>query len=435
MTLSFQAPKGLQGALVPPPDKSITHRALIIAALADGSCRLYNPLNTGDCISTRRCLEALGVAVHEEQGGEYPITLTVEGIGAKGFLEPDRVLDAGNSGTTMRLLAGVLAGSPMYTVLSGDASLNARPMLRIVEPLRTMGADIRGREQGRFPPLTFLPGSGKLEALEYRLPIASAQVKSCLLLAALRARGRSRIGGVVKSRDHTERLFRFLGLPLRQEGEWLIVDPSDRIPAFEYLVPGDISSAAFFIAAALMSGRCLEIKQCGLNPSRLGFLEILKRMGAGIEIQQEGGREESWGTVRVASKTLRAIEVQDDEIPLLIDEIPLLAVLGAFAEGTTRVSGAGELRHKESDRLQAVQRLLAAVGGTVELREDGFVVEGPQRLRGGTVDPRGDHRIAMAAAVLSAGIGEAVRVEGFEAAQVSFPNFVELFTSLGGEVR
>lgn len=435
MTLTFHAPKGLSGQIVPPPDKSITHRALMIAGIAEGLSHVHNPLNTGDCISTRRCLEALGVSVAQERDGDSEVSLKIEGIGIRGFQEPADIIDAGNSGTTTRLLAGLLAGQQLFAVLTGDASVRSRPMLRVVRPLRLMGADIKGRQGGRYLPLVFASGAGNLQPVEYQLPVPSAQVKSALIFAGLRAEGKVRIGGATRSRDHTERLFEFLDLPLDREGQWLTVEPVDRISSFELTVPGDISSAAFFITAALICGQELRINRCGLNPSRLGFIEVIRRMGARLELEEEkptGG--EPWGTLHVLPGLLHGTEVDPEEIPSLIDEIPLLAVLGAFAEGTTCIRGAGELRHKESDRLAAVANLLRSVGGTVELSEDGFFLDGPQALRSGLVDPAGDHRIAMAAAALGAGVREGVTVSGFEAAQVSFPDFVGVYRSLGGEV-
>lgn len=435
MTLTFQAPKRLSGQIVPPPDKSITHRALMVAGIAEGSSHVHNPLDTGDCISTRRCLESLGVSFAEERDGDSQSSLKIEGRGTRGFQEPADIIDAGNSGTTTRLLAGLLAGQRLFAVLTGDDSVRSRPMLRVVRPLRLMGADIKGRQGGRYLPLVFSSGAGNLQPIEYQLPVPSAQVKSALIFAGLRAEGKVRIGGAIHSRDHTERLFEFLGLPLAREGQWLIVEPIDRISPFELTVPGDISSAAFFITAALICGQELRVDRCGLNPSRLGFIEVIRRMGARLELEEgEPTGGEPWGALHVLPGPLQGTEVTPDEIPSLIDEIPLLAVLGAFAEGTTRVRGAGELRHKESDRLAAVANLLGSVGGAVELTEDGFFLDGPQALRSGLVDPAGDHRIAMAAAVLGAGVRDGVAVSGFEAAQVSFPDFVGVYRSLGGEV-
>jgi 3-phosphoshikimate 1-carboxyvinyltransferase len=430
MNLRFSAPRGIGGVLTPPPDKSITHRALLLAAVADGASRIANPLATGDCLSTRACLRALGVEVEEEPGGR---AWRVTGRGLRGLAEPPEVLDAGNSGTTMRLLCGLLAGQPLHAVLSGDASLRERPMLRVVEPLRAMGARIEGRAGGRLPPLALLAGSGTLRALRYDLPVPSAQVKSALLLAGLRADGQSSLGGALGSRDHTERLLDFLGLPLSRQAGRLGVAPAPSVPPFELEVPGDPSSAAFFLAAAQVSGRELEVGGCGLNPTRLGFVRVLSRMGAALEELSEGqSGGEPVGRLCLRPGDLTGATVEAGEVPALIDEIPLLAVLGAFARGRTEVRGAGELKHKESDRLRAIGRLLEAVGGRVELAGDGFAVEGPQSLRGGTVDSGGDHRIAMAAAVLGAGIPDGVEVRGFEAAAVSFPDFLSTFRALGG---
>jgi 3-phosphoshikimate 1-carboxyvinyltransferase len=433
--------------MTPPPDKSITHRALMLAGLADGASTVDNPLDTGDCRSTRACLEALGVPIREqrlpsagagEAAGAGPKTegclrLLIDGKGLRGLTEPTGVLDAGNSGTTMRLLAGVLAGLPLFAVISGDPSLRSRPMLRVVEPLRGMGAEIRGRAGGRLAPLVFLPGTGSLKALRHVLPVASAQVKSALMFAALRAEAPVSIGGATGSRDHSERLFRHLGLPLSADKGVLVCSPVSSVAPLQLSVPGDISSAAFFLAAALLGGRGLEVRGCGLNPTRTGFVEILRRMGARIEVQEQGSSGgEPVGSLRVLPGPLHSTEVLPAEVPLLIDEIPLLAVLGALAEGETRVAGAEELRHKESDRLEATARLLAAVGGALELRQDGFSVQGPQKLHPGNVDPRGDHRLAMAGAVLAAAIPGGVTVSGFEAAQVSYPDFVSTFRQLGG---
>jgi 3-phosphoshikimate 1-carboxyvinyltransferase len=285
-------------------------------------------------------------------------------------------------------------------------------------------------------PLCFLPGDGGLKAGRHVLPVASAQVKSALLLAGLRGDGPTLLEGRLDSRDHTERLLLALGLPLQLEEGRLLVSPAERVEPFELTVPGDLSSAAFFLAAALVSGRQLEVRDCGLNPTRLGFLEVLQRMGARIERQVEStdGGEPS-GRLCLSPGPLVGTTVTAAETPFLIDEIPLLAVLAAFADGVTVVQGAEELRHKESDRLEAVARLLAAVGGRIEVRGDGFALEGPQRLSAGRVDPQGDHRLAMAGAVLGAGIPGGVRVEGFEAAQVSYPDFVADYRALGGRVE
>jgi len=434
MKAVFSAPRGIGGHFIPPADKSLTHRALMLASLAAGSSWIANPLDTGDCLSTRACLAALGVAIAESGRGSAK-GLRVEGVGLRGFREPAGVLDAGNSGTTLRLLCGLLAGQALYAVASGDSSLLSRPMLRVVGPLRAMGARIEGRGGGRYAPLSFLPG-GELRPLSCELEVPSAQVKSALLLAALRASAPVRLAGRLDSRDHTERLFAYLGLPLRREGGALVMEPVKSIPPFEAEIPGDVSSAAFFVTAALICGRELWVRRCGLNPTRLGFIRFAGRMGARIEILEESSLAgEPAGSLHVLPADLNGVAVEEGEVPFLIDEIPLVAVLACFARGLTEVRGAGELRHKESDRIQAIAALIRALGGEITLFEDGFRLEGPQPLRGGAVDPAGDHRIAMAAAVLAAGLPGEVEVAGFDAARVSFPDFIAVFRQLGGEVR
>jgi 3-phosphoshikimate 1-carboxyvinyltransferase len=437
MDLIFRAPKGIGGDFSPPADKSLTHRALMLASAAVGESRVTNPLETGDCLSTRRCLESLGVVFGDGGGSGTSREITVRGIGLCGFHEPAGVLDAENSGTTMRLMSGLLAGLPLFAVMTGDSSLSRRPMGRMVEPLRRMGARIEGRAGGTFAPLCFLPGNGKLSAIHYRMPVASAQVKSALLLAGLRADGVTRIEeSAGLSRDHTERMLTALGVPIRGAGGILEISPVRDISAFSFEVPGDVSSAAFFLAAAAITGRGLSAKDCGLNPSRLGFLEVLKRMGVSIHVGEErSSLSEPIGTVRIEPGSLCGASVTPAEVPALIDEIPLVAVLGLFARGKTEVHGASELRHKESDRLALIGRMGESLGGRIEILEDGFVVEGPQALKPGIVECAEDHRIAMAAAVAGAGIRDGAKVIGFEAARVSYPDFIEDFRRLGGLVE
>jgi 3-phosphoshikimate 1-carboxyvinyltransferase len=430
MDRTFSAPHGLGGQCTPPPDKSITHRALMLAAVATGASKITHPLQTGDCISTRQCLQALGVAIEPSDGGA-----TVRGVGLRGFREPPQPLDAENSGTTTRLLSGLIAGQPLFAVLTGDRSLLARPMGRVVTPLRSMGARIEGRAGGSLAPLCFLPGKDGLQPITWDLPVPSAQVKSSLFFAALRATGASIVGGRIDSRDHTERMLEALGVKLEKANGRLRIEPIATLPGFEVVVPGDVSSAAFFVAAALITGRKLEIRGCGVNPTRCGFLEVARRMGATVETRQESSSlGEPSGTVTVSPGKLRGARVESSEVPELVDEVPLLAVLGLFAEGLTEVRGAQELRLKESDRLAMISRMARGIGGNVEVFEDGFSVEGPQTLQEGQVDPQGDHRIAMAAAVAGAGIRGGVKVLGFECARVSYPDFIQDFMALGGQV-
>jgi 3-phosphoshikimate 1-carboxyvinyltransferase len=430
MNPTFRAARGIGGEYTPPPDKSITHRALMLAAVGSGESTIVHPLATGDCISTRRCLEALGCTIRDSDHA-----VSVQGAGIRGFTEPRGVLDAENSGTTTRLLSGLLAGLPIFAVLTGDRSLLGRPMARVVQPLREMGARIEGRDGGRYAPLCFLPGSGELAPLFYCLPVPSAQVKSCLVLAALRAGGNSRISGKIHSRDHTERMLNALEVRVETNADGITLHPPLKVPAFQIEVPGDLSSASFFIAAALISGRRLLARGCGVNPTRAGFLNVVRRMGARVETRQDKlSLGEPAGSVEVTGGALTGVRIEAEEIPELIDEVPLLAVLGLFSKGITEVRGAEELRLKESDRLDMIAQLVQELGGQVEIFEDGFAVEGPQELRAGEIDPKGDHRIAMAAAVAAAGIPQGVRVRGFECAAVSYPDFAKDFSALGGEV-
>ncbi len=410
----------------------------MLSTLASGSSEIRNPLTTGDCISTRHCLEALGAQFGPSRApvGASNILLSASGVGMRGMKEPARLLDAENSGTTTRLLAGILAGQPFFSVLSGDGSLLGRPMGRVVEPLRSMGARIEGRSGGKYAPLCFLAGTGRLSPVRWSLPVPSAQVKSCLLLAALRADGPSRLEGKIASRDHTERMFRALGVGLQQAADSIVIEPVENLPGFQVDIPGDISSAAFFIAAALVSGRALRVDGCGINPTRCGFLEVARRMGAAVAVREDSvSLGEPAGTIEVSPGTLVGTRVAPEEVPELIDEVPLLAVLGLFARGITEVRGAEELRFKESDRLVMIARLAESLGGRIQVHDDGFSVEGPQELKAGTVDPRGDHRIAMAAAVAAAATRGGVTVKGFECARVSYPDFVADYSSLGGEVE
>ncbi len=431
MDALFRAPRGLEGGMEAPADKSITHRALMLAAVSSGRCRIRNPLATGDCVSTRRCLEALGASIGQADGG-----LVVQGVGLRGLREPNGPLDAENSGTTTRLLSGLLAGQRLFAVLTGDESLRRRPMARIVEPLRAMGARVEGREGGRFAPLCYLPGSGDLLPVSHQLAVASAQVKTCVLFAGLRASAPSRLTGEVASRDHSERMLRALGVRIEEKKGEMLVYPPASLPGFDTQVPGDVSSAAFFVAASVLSGKRVTVRHCGLNPTRLGFLSVVRRMGARVvQEEEEAALGEPVGTLQVDAAELGGTNVPSSEIPELIDEVPLIAVLGLFARGRTEVRGAEELRYKESDRLRAVAEMTAALGGRIEIQDDGFVVDGPQDLRGGVVDPRGDHRIAMAAAVAAVRTREGVRVRGFECAEVSYPDFVRDYRGLGGIVE
>ncbi len=427
--------KGIGGIYVPPPDKSLTHRAIMLAAVAEGRSEVINPLYTGDCISTLNCIEALGVEIKRNKKNRK-WALEINGVGLHGFKEPVGVLDAGNSGTTMRLLSGLLAGLPIYAVITGDSSLLRRPMSRIVAPLRAMGARVEGREGGRFAPLSFLPGDGLLEPIEYDLPVASAQVKSAILFAALRSKGIVVLKGLIESRDHTERLFSSMKLPIKVEKERIVLQPVSDILPFRIEIPGDISSASFFIAGALLSQKELIVEGCGLNPTRMGFVNVLRRMGASIEIIVE--REELGepvGKVIIKPSVLKGIEIGRDEIPSLVDEVPLVVAVALFADGRTVIRGAEELKNKESNRLLTTADMVKRLGGKVEVLDDGFVIEGPQILSSGRIDSMGDHRIAMTGAILGSVVNGGVEVIGFEVAKVSYPTFISDFIALGGSVE
>jgi 3-phosphoshikimate 1-carboxyvinyltransferase len=410
----------IRGELIPPPDKSISHRALMLGAIARGESVVRNFLRSADTLSTMNAFRTLGVEI-EDRGDE----VRLKGRGLHGLKEPLSVIDCGNSGTTMRLLAGLLAGNPFLGILSGDASLSVRPMRRVIDPLSGMGARIMARGGDRYPPMAVR--GGDLKGIRHALPVASAQVKSSLLLAGLYARGETELVEPAASRDHTERMLRASGADISVEGRTIRVGSGRELSPLEVDVPGDFSSAAFFIAAAvLVEGSELIIRNVGLNPTRTGFLDALRKMGAHVERARE--REVSGEPVAdliVRSSPLRAIEVGVDEIPAMIDEFPILAVAGARAEGTTVIRGAGELRVKESDRIHAMGQGLSAMGVKVEELDDGLRIDGPGRLRGAPVKSFGDHRIAMALAVASLVAEGSTVIGGAEAVDISFPGFFE----------
>lgn len=425
MEMTFDRARPLRGEVMVPPDKSLSHRAAILGAMARGRTTAVPFLRAGDCLSTLSCLRMLGVAARLE--GER---LEVEGRGPEAWKPPEGVLDAGNSATTMRLLAGALAGRPFRCEIDGDASLRRRPMGRIARPLRLMGARIESKGEGERPPL--LIEGGRLHGIEHRMEVDSAQVKSALLLAGLQAEGETRILGGRSSRDHTERMLLLMGANLAFEGPDAIVVRKSDLEAADMQLPGDISSASFLIAAAvLVPGSRLRLRDVGLNPTRAGFLSVANSMGA--LVLESGYREvcnEPRGDLEVASSSLRGVEVEGWRIPALIDEVPLLAVMGCFARGETVVRGAQELRVKESDRIAAVCGELRKMGARIEELPDGFHVSGPVSLRGARVRSHGDHRIAMALAVAAlCAEGETV-IDGWECTDISFPGFAALLREL-----
>ncbi len=410
----------LRGVIEPPGDKSISHRSAILNALARGRAAVENFLRGADCLATLRCLRLLGVPWHWREDG----ALVVDGVGLEGLQEPPAPLDCRNSGTTMRLLAGVLAGQPFFSVLTGDASLRSRPMGRIVVPLRQMGAQVWGRDGGELAPLAVL-GRRPLRALSYRLPVASAQVKSCLLLAGLYAEGETRLWEPGPSRDHTERMLGAMGADLRAEDGWLSLRPVSGLNPLSLRVPGDFSAAAFWlVAAAVHPDAEVRLVGVGVNPTRTGLLDVLRLMGADIRLCNEttcGG--EPVADIVVRSSSLRGVEVDPDMVPRLVDEVPLLALAACFAQGETVVRGARELRVKESDRLWATARELGRLGADIEELDDGLCIRGGIRLRGCRVKSYGDHRLAMMLAVAGLLATGETEIGNAEAVLVSYPEF------------
>ena len=422
----------LRGTLRPPADKSISHRAALIAAMAEGESVIEGFLDAADTHSTLAAVEALGATIEGADG--VAAEIRVAGVGLRGAAADLRI-DVGNAGTLLRLLPGWLAGQLAGSwELDGDESIRRRPVDRIAEPLRLMGATLSCRED-RLPPLRVT--GAPLTGIEYELPVASAQVKSCLLFAGLLAEGETRVVEPLPSRDHTERMLAAAGAELRSEGGTVSVRPAARLEGGRMAVPADFSSAAFFLVAGLLvPDSDVWMTGVGLNPTRTGLLSILERMGAEVEVAAEGERGgEPSGTIRTRTRargSLQGVDVGGAEVPLAIDELPLVALAACFAEGTTTISEAAELRRKESDRVATVCEALNALGGRAEPTEDGIAVEGTGGLRGGVVDSHGDHRIAMLAAVAGLASREGVEVEGMGAAAVSYPAFEDDLASLAG---
>jgi 3-phosphoshikimate 1-carboxyvinyltransferase len=417
----------LEGEVAVPGDKSISHRALLLNALADGSARVRGLGLGADVRSTWRCLQTLGVTIE----ADGPDGCRVQGAGLHGLREPDDVLDAGDSGTTMRLLSGVLAGQPFLSVLTGDASLRRRPMGRVLDPLRAMGAQAWGRAGGTLAPLA-IQGGG-LRGLDYALPVASAQLKSALLLAGLYADGPTRLHEPAASRDHTERILRAQGVPLEVDGLDLALTPPGRpLRPLDLQVPGDFSSAAYWLVAACIHPAArITVRDVGMNPGRTGLLEVLAEMGARITVHDEreaGG--EPLANLTAESSELRGVRIGGSLIPRLLDEVPILAVAMAVARGPSRIDDAGELRVKESDRLHAVAAELARLGVAVEELPEGLTFAGGSRLRGETVHSHDDHRLAMALAVASLVADGETTVAAADSVAISYPTFWQQLAGL-----
>ncbi len=421
----------LRGTISVPGDKSISHRSLLFGALASGETRVTGLLDAEDVRSTRRAVEALGATVRDEDGG-------IVVVPPERLREPGDVIDCGNSGTSLRLLTGVLSAVPGLSVLTGDASLRKRPVRRVIDPLRRMGANLSAREGDRLPPVVVR--GGPLRGARHVLEVASAQVKSAILLAGLAADGETTVVEPERSRDHTERMLRGMGVPVRVDGLAVTVAPG-RPRGTRVDVPGDISSAAFFLCgAAALPGSEVTVRNLGVNPTRTGLLDVLGRMGARVEVAGERDvAGEPRADVTVRADALEATEIRGDLVPRLIDELPVVMVMATQARGRTVVRDARELRVKESDRLAAMGETLAAAGARIELFDDGCAIEGPTPLRGVSVRTRLDHRIAMSMAVaqLLAG-GDEVLLDDVACVATSFPGFFELLDGLcagGGRAR
>jgi 3-phosphoshikimate 1-carboxyvinyltransferase len=430
VNVRFEPVRRLRGEIEPPADKSISHRAAILGAMASEPIRVTNYLEAADTSSTLDAMRAIGALV-EQRGGE----VVIRGVGIREARVPEEPIDVGNAGTLMRLLPGWLAAQDGRAYrFDGDDSIRRRPVDRIREPLELMGARIEATD-GRLPPFTV--HGARLHSISYELPVASAQVKSCTMLAALAADGATTITEPAPSRDHTERMLAGAGVTVRRNGRHLTVVNCDELQLEEIVVPGDMSSAAFAVAAGvLVSGSRLLVRNVNVNHTRTGFVRIVQRMGGIVlgELEEDPGDElspiEPVEDLDVASAPLVATTVEPDEVPLAIDELPLVALLGCFAEGETIVRGAEELRLKESDRIATVVEGLRGLGAEIEATPDGFAVTGTGGLRGGVIESHGDHRLAMMGAVAGMASQEGVEVVGMDAAAVSYPRFMDDFAAL-----
>jgi len=428
-TITVRPARRISGVVRVPGDKSISHRALILAALATGRSEIVNLAPGDDCRATLDCLRRLGVgasASASPDGGDV-LRWQIDGVGLSGFRPATGGLDAQNSGTTARLLMGVLAASAFRTSISGDASLRRRPMGRVVEPLALMGAHI-DTSDGRLPAIV---SGSPLHGIDYSAPVPSAQVKSAILLAGLSASGVTTIREPIATRDHTERALGTFGVIVESGPGRVAITGGQRLLAARINVPGDPSSAAFWAAAAAaLPGSSIDIRDVGLNPTRIGFLRVLQRFGAVVSATESPETDaEARGTIRVAHRSLGAVVVEPSEVPGLIDELPALAALATHG-GRFTVTGAAELRVKESDRIAALARGLRLMGADVEEAPDGFQIDGAARLRGGAVDAAGDHRLAMAFAIAALGATGPTTIAGADAVSVSYPGFFDVLESM-----
>ena len=435
MSVTIARPRSLRGEITSPGDKSVSHRAVIFNALSNtNTAKITNFSPGADCSSTEHIMKSLGVEITRKLGGGADgDTLTVKGVGLEGLVEPDDILDAGNSGTTTRLMSGVLAGQDFVSVLTGDQSLKNRPMGRVVNPLTTMGAKISGRANNTLAPLVFHGGS--LRGINYNMPVASAQLKSCLLLAGLRADGITNLSQPAESRDHTERMLSAMGAVLKKEGLDLILQPSE-LETIDVEVPGDISSAAFWMIAAVCHPDAeLLIRNVGVNPTRSGIIIALKKMNAQLKLMDERQvAGEPVADVLVRTSDLKGIELSGDTVPLLIDEIPVIAVAAAVADGETVIKDAQELRVKESDRIESSISWLRAAGINAEGTSDGMIISGNQKINGGSFQSYDDHRLAMSLGIAGLISEQPITISDPDVASISYPGFWGTVKELGGLV-
>lgn len=424
LTLTFSKPS-LKGEIQVPGDKSISHRAIMFGSIAEGTTTVEGFLLGDDCLSTISCFRKMGVEI--ELDGKL---VSIRSGGEASWKEPAEVLDTGNSGTTTRLIMGLLASSSFHSVVAGDASIAKRPMKRIINPLREMGADIRGRQDGQFTPLA-IQGT-QLKAIEYTLPVASAQVKSSILLAALKAEGKTVVIEPMPTRDHTEIMLEHFGASINRTAEGRIeLEGGQKLTAAHVEVPGDISSAAFMIGAALITEKStVKLTNVGINPTRTGILDVIEQMGADFDVEELETAGEPAADLTIRSSRLKGIEIGGDLIPRLIDEIPLIALIATQAEGRTVIKDAEELRVKETDRISAVVAELSKMGADIAATEDGMIINGPSKLHGASVKSYGDHRLGMMAAVAALIADGEVEIDDPDCIAVSFPNFVEEMNSL-----
>lgn len=417
----------LTGTIHVPSDKSISHRSIMFGAIAHGQTTIKNFLRGEDCLSTLAAFQALGVVIEDD--GE---TITVHGTGFEGLEQPKQPIDVGNSGTTIRLISGILAGQSFPTELFGDASIAKRPMARVMTPLNQMGADCSGHDGSEYPPLT-IKGTTQLRPLHYEMPVASAQVKSAILFAALQATGETVVIEKEKTRDHTEDMIRQFGGSIDVTGKEIRLQGPQLLTGQEVVVPGDISSAAFFLVAGLvLPNSKIVLENVGLNPTRTGIIDVIKQMGGKITVEAEGQNNKS-GRITVETSELKGIEIKGDIIPRLIDELPVIALMATQAMGTTVIRDAEELKVKETNRIDAVANELNRLGANITPTDDGMIIQGKTPLHGGNVTSYGDHRIGMMLQIAALLVNEGeVVLEKAEAIAVSYPNFFEDLEKLYG---